>query len=93
MTIKFSLLQLFSLVDGRMSTTIEDIVSMLNHICNAELMTHELPAALQALKTVNPSWLKEVEDKLLPTKGMSFADAIEYVTDNNEEYQIPQLTD
>jgi hypothetical protein len=46
MTKQFNLLQLFSLVDGRLSTSMNDVYTMLNHICDADLMTHNLSKAL-----------------------------------------------
>lgn len=53
---KFTLLQLFSLIDGRLSTTMDDVYDMLNHIMNTSLMTHHLGTANKYLKMKNPEW-------------------------------------
>jgi hypothetical protein len=64
MTKKFSLLQLFSLVDGRLSTSMEDVYDMLSHICDTELMSHHLPVAMDYIKNKNPQWFQDVKAKL-----------------------------
>lgn len=59
----FSLLQLFSLTDGRMSTSMDDIYDMLNHICDTELFTHHLPVAFKYLESKNPQWFQDAKTK------------------------------
>lgn len=98
MTKKFNLLQLFSLVDGRLSTTMDDVYSMLNHICNTDLMTHNLPVAMNYIKEKNPKWFKEIDQRLTAIKARcqsnTFETVIGYIKDNvNDEYDIPQLKD
>lgn len=98
MTKKFTLLQLFALVDGRLSTTMEDVYDMLNHVCDTELMTHHLPVAMNYLKEKNPQWFKLVEQRLLFIQSIlvsnTFETVIGAIKDNyNEEYDIPQLKD
>jgi len=61
---QFTLLQLFSVLDERLSTTIDDVYDILNHICDEDLMTHHLPVALKYLKLKNPSWFQEQKKKL-----------------------------
>ena len=101
MTKKFNLLQLFSIVDGRLSTKMEDVYDMLNHICDTDLMTHHLPVAMDYLREKNPKWLKEVTKRIetinrlkkigneLPFKALMSMIEINY----NDEYDIPQLKD
>lgn len=97
MTKKFNLQQLFSLVDGRLSTDIGDVYEMLNHICDDNLMTHHLPVAGKYLKEKCPTWLKEARIELWGTLGISkataFEEAMEIVKKNNTVYDIPQLKD
>lgn len=95
---KFTLLQLFSLVDGRLSTKMDDVYDMLNHICDTDLFTHHLPVAMSYLKEKNPKWFQEVEQRLTVIKARlqsnTFETVIGYIKDNaNDEYDIPQLKD
>lgn len=97
-TKQFTLLQLFSIVDGRLSTTIDDVYLMLNHICNTDLMTHHLPVALDYIKEKNPKWFKEIDQRLTIIKSRcksnTFETVIGYIKDNvNGKYDIPQLKD
>ena len=55
---KVSLKTAFSILDGRLSTSIDDVYKMLNHIFDAEFMTHQLPTAMNRLKEINPEWFK-----------------------------------
>jgi hypothetical protein len=61
---RFTPWQLFSLIDGRLSTHSGDLYDMLNHICNENLMTHHLPVAYDFLKLKNPKWFVECKVKL-----------------------------
>lgn len=99
MTKQFNLLQLFSLVDGRLSTTMDDVYSMLNHICDEEsLMTHHLPVAMNYIKEKNPKWFRVIDQRLTTIKARcqsnTFETVIGYIKDNvNDTYDIPQLKD
>ena len=64
MTKKFTLLQLFSLVDGRLSTSMEDVYDMLNHIIDDNLMTHHLPVAMNYLEEKNPKWFQQCKKRI-----------------------------
>jgi hypothetical protein len=61
---KFSLKQLFAIVDGRMSTSMDDIYDILNHVCDTDLMTHHLPVAKNYVLSKNPSWVNDVSTLL-----------------------------
>jgi len=96
-TKKFNLMELFTLVDGRLSYAgIGSLYKLLGHICNEEgIMTHHLPVAANYLKECKPTWyiqlekdLKEVQEKV---GGDDFEDMMSYIKDNNKEYEIPQL--
>jgi len=99
MTKQFSLLQLFSLADGRLSTSTEDVYNMLQHICDGELMTHHLPVAMDYVKNKNPQWLQDVKVRLDTIKNTHrAADSFEAIIDvikeqYNDQYDIPQLKD
>lgn len=99
MTKKFSLLQLFSLADGRLSTSIEDVTNMLEHVCDTELMTHHLPVAMDYVKNKNPKWFQDVKAKLDNIKHIhrasnTFESLIYLIKEEYKiEYDIPQLKD
>ena len=98
MTKQFNLLQLFSIVDGRLSTKMEDVYLMLNHICDTELMTHNLPPAMEYVKSKNPKWFGEVKEKINIIKDYSptnnFERIISFVKDHTDlVFDIPQLKD
>lgn len=98
MTKKFTTLQLFSLVDGRLSTSMDDVYDMLNHITGEELMTHHLPVAMKYLKEKNPKWFQQATDRLFALKARlnsnTFETLIGAIKDkHNETYDIPQLKD
>lgn len=98
MTKKFSVLQLFSLTDGRMSTKIGDVYDMLNHICDAELFTHNLPGAFSYLKLKNPKWFQQEKDRIDRIKAGLVSNTFETVIGaikdkHNEQIDVPQLKD
>ena len=97
MTKKFTLLQLFSLLDGRLSTKIEDVYDMLNHICDTDLMTHHLPVAMDYLKEKNPKWFQDGKSILLLNGIMplqtDFKECLEILKSNPQQMEIPQLKD
>lgn len=96
MTKQFSLLQLFSLVDGRLSTDIGDVYQMLDHICDTQLMTHHLPVAMKYLKEKNPKWFKDCSNLLLLmgiNRELDFNACMELIKTDNPVYDIPQLKD
>lgn len=105
MTKQFSLLQLFNIVDGRLSTSMDDVYNILNHVCDTSLMTHHLPVAVDYLMETLPIWVLEIKGKLddiirlyCPIKEKNkeqFLWLMEYfkVEGNNTTHNIPQLKD
>ena len=98
MTKTFTLLQLFSIVDGRLSTTIDDVYEILNHVTDDNLMTHHLPVAMNYLKEKNPKWFREITQRINTIKAHlvsnTFETVIGAIKDKyNDEYEIPQLKD
>lgn len=91
---QFSTLQLFSIVDGRLSTNIGDVYEMLNHIFGANLFTHELPAAMRKLEQICPDWFANLRTELQALTGgiEDFNKVVEILEANNKTLSIPQLT-
>jgi hypothetical protein len=96
MTKQFTLKQLFSIVDGRLATTMDDVYEILNHVCNDSLYTHHLPVAMNYLKMKAPRWLAGVEMALRnhgAGNDVPFPDAMKALEKDNLTYEIPQLQD
>jgi len=101
---KFTTVQLFSIVDGRLSTTIAEVFDILNHVCDESLTTSQLPPAFDYIKMKNPKWFQEQKEKLKhiannefhidEPKSVGFQSFINYIKKNcNEDIEIPQLKD
>lgn len=98
MTKQFTLLQLFSITDGRLSTDMQDVYDMLNHICDENLSTHHLPVAMQYMNEKNPKWIEEVTLRINTIKAYCLSNTFETVIGAikdkfNDTYDIPQLKD
>lgn len=96
MTKEFSLLQLFSIVDGRLSTEIGDVFEILNHVCDESLFTYHLPAAMDYLKLKNPLWFQQAQSELMSLsidKSIPFEKCLEKLKTCGSVYEIPQLKD
>lgn len=90
-TKKYTLLQLFSIVDGRLSTAgMESVYDILEHVCNMPgIMTHHLPVANRYVKlhpgpwyTVAQKSLKELVEKC-PYKERN-QDQFQWLMDRSE---------
>jgi len=100
MTKKFSLKQLFSIIDGRMSTNIGDIYDILNHVCDADLMTHQLPIAKDYLLSKKPLWFLGAKTEInvlyskCPIKERNM-DQFRWCMENirNIDFDVTQLKD
>lgn len=93
----FTLLQLFSIVDERLSTNMGDVYEILNHVCDDNLMTHHLPTAMKYLKEKKPDWFVEATKNIQATKDIlethGFEVLIESISKEKSVYSIPQLKD
>lgn len=69
-TQKFTLLQLFSVVDGRLSTTDDDVLTILSHLMGVSVITGEIPEALVFLRKCRPLWFAIIEDNVRTLKVM-----------------------
>ena len=95
-TKKFTLLQLFKVVDGRLSTNIDDVYDILNHVFNTSVWTHQIPAYMNKLKAARPLWFVVIESELDTLKRIHGDDfkTLMRVIDQEEmniEFDIPQL--
>ena len=52
----FPIKQLFSIVDGRLSTSISDIQSIFGVYCGRRVFTHELPELIDEVESAKPDW-------------------------------------
>lgn len=94
-TKKFTLLQLFNVVDGRLSTNIDDVYDILNHVFNTSVWTHEIPAYMDRLKAARPLWFVVIESELDTLKRVykdDFNTLMKVIKEEmNVEFDIPQL--
>ena len=68
---KVSLKKAFSILDGRMSTNIDDIYEMLGFIFSQDLYTHQLPTSFDKLKAANPGWFANAKKLLDDIKSVA----------------------
>ena len=97
-TKKFTLLQLFSVVDGRLSTKIQDVYDILNHVFGTSFFTHQLPAAMNELSNKKPRWFKDASEEINAIKlhlgTNEFIELIQHIEEcHNPVFDIPQLQD
>jgi len=83
-TKNFTLVQLFSIVDGRLSTSMDDVYNILNHIIGDNLMTHHLPVASRFVSEVlRPQWFvdarKDIDDAVAEIGTSEFKPLISYL--------------
>lgn len=84
MIMEVTLKQAFSILDGRLSTKIEDVYEMMNYIFDEKFMTHQLPSAMNELKKQNPKWFQNANSILNDVKR----------TNNTEDFEeLMQLID
>ena len=57
----FPLKHLFSIVDGRLSTNISDIQSILGVYCGRSVFTHELPELIDEVESAKPDWYRQAK--------------------------------
>ena len=57
----FPLKHLFSIVDGRLSTSISDIQSIFGVYCGRSVFTHELPELIDEVESEKPDWYMQAK--------------------------------
>ena len=70
----FPLKQLFSIVDGRLSTNISDIQVMLSVYCGRSVFTHELPELIDEVELSKPDWYMQAKGLVDYIKWRNYTD-------------------
>ena len=70
----FPLKQLFSIVDGRLSTGVSDIQVILGVYCGRSVFTHELPELIDEVKSAKPDWYMQAKGLVDYIKWMNYTD-------------------
>ena len=70
----FPLKQLFSIVDGRLSTSISDIQSIFGVYCGRIVFTHELPELIDDVKSAKPDWYMQAKGLVDYIKWRNYTD-------------------
>lgn len=81
---KVSLKKAFNLLDGRLSTSMDDIYEMFNYIFTENFFTHQLPRAMDMLKEKNPQWF---------SNGVKLLDKIKQEENTNDFQQLMKIID
>ena len=90
----FTLKQLFSVVDGRLSTKMEDVYEILNIVANESLTTIALPIVMNRLKEVKPKWyIKALEDLdcIKDEIGDDFETLMKHLDNVKTTYEVTSL--
>ena len=89
---KVSLKKAFSILDGRLSTKMEDVYEMLNYIFDENFMTHQLPTAMDKLRELNPKWFQNGIDIINDVKRTNntddFNELMQLIEDGFPSYKI-----
>ena len=92
MNMEVTIKQAFSILDGRLSTSMDDIYTMLNFVTGENLFTHELPSAMDSLSTVNPQWFagaKSILEEIKKECGSDdFQTLMDYIDANYSDLKI-----
>ena len=70
----FPLKHLFSIVDGRLSTSISDIQVILGVYCGRSVFTHELPEILEEVESAKPDWYMQAKGLIDYIKWRHYTD-------------------
>ena len=70
----FTLKQLFSIVDGRLSTSISDIQVILGVYCGRSVFTHELPELIDEIESAKPDWYMQAKGLIDYIKWRNYTD-------------------
>ena len=70
----FPLKQLFSIVDGRLSTSISDVQGILGVYCGRIVFTHELPELIDEIESAKPDWYMQSKGLIDYIKWRNYTD-------------------
>lgn len=97
MTRQFTLLQLFNVVDGRITTSIEDVYDVIHHVFDDKhIPTTGLGLMNDSLHRKNPQWLQECKKRINEMgikKDTPIGVILAKIKVDNPTYNIPQLKD
>jgi len=89
---KVSLKKAFSIIDGRLTTNMDDVVDMMNYIFDEDFCTHQLPTATATLQLISPEWYKNGIDLINNIKHTNktdnFEELMEIIDNNFSTHQI-----
>lgn len=94
-TKKFTFLQMIAVVDGRVTTNVDDVQSILSHLLGRSVLTHEIPGALRYLREQKPLWYVIMDDTIRILNAIHNYDFNKIIVDVKENYnptfEIPSL--
>ena len=70
----FPLKHLFSIVDGRLSTSVSDIQVTLSVYCGRSVFTHELPELIDEVNSEKPDWYRQAKGLIDYIKWRNYTD-------------------
>lgn len=89
---RVSLKTAFSILDGRLSTEMDEVYKMLNFIFDQDFMTRQLPSAMRKLKEINPKWFEDgvgiINDIKRTNNTNDFKELIELIDKGFPTYEI-----
>ena len=81
---RVSLKKAFTILDGRLSTKMDDVYEMLNFIFSENLYTHQIPTAMRKLKELNPDWFSD---------GVNVVESIKQNYNTNDFQELMEIID
>lgn len=94
MSKRFSLLQLFSIVDGRNLTTKEDDHEIITHLLDTPVLSHNVLIIKECIKSIKPSWFIMLSlkfEELELTKDKTDDECLGIISGINKMITIPHL--
>ena len=82
----FPLKHLFSIVDGRLSTSISDIQGILGVYFGRSVFTHELPELIEEVKSAEPDWYMQAKGLVDYIKWRNYTDDFGKLMDILDKY-------
>ena len=82
----FPLKHLFSIVDGRLSTSISDIQVILSVYCGRSVFTHEIPELIDEIKSAKPDWYRQAKELIDYIKWRNYTDDFVKLMDILDKY-------
>lgn len=92
----FTIWQLYAVTHGILSTSMSDVYTILSHITDSDLFSHQLPPALHYVAEKNPAWFASAKaeiDAYIREHGSDFQKLRAYFEPMNRVVSIPQLKD